>query len=334
MDLSLSYSKYNMINTCILKYIHTYVFKTQVTKEELTYPLALGTLTHLFIDLYHEKKWDVNEIVDIENDLDKLYNLIDMKYLAKDFKTGQYAVKFINVTENTTELIEFIKKTNVVFHHAFKLFKNYLLNIYDKIESNNILTEFTFNSIVPISNEDTLCLYGSIDLLFWKEVADVVSYLYIADFKTGKNIDNDAINQLYFYYYNLLNYNFEQFIVDNIDNINLIKYFNQLFTGNLKNVFGIIFKIASKPFDNDQIKVVLNANDKAYQDFVKKMFDTINTIILPLHKKNKNYVKLEDYYLQFNDIFKYIEKENCKEESKICAYCKFKNLCDYRMGVL
>lgn len=329
MDLSLSFSKYSMSEKCILKYIFTYIIKPDIPKEPINYPLVLGSLTHLFIHLYHDKQWELDKIKNIFDDLNQLYDLITLEYLAKDFKTRRYAVKTMSTKDNVTELIEFIKANEVVFHHAFKFFKSYMNDLLFKFDDSNIVSEFTFNNLFKI-DDDVLCMYGSVDLIFWKMYNSILKYLYFTDFKTGKSTDQQALNQLYFYFYNILNYNFESKITDNPDKIDIIRLLNTLINSNSKSIFGIIFMLKDAGIE----KIVLNKNDENYIKFINAMFNRISTVILPLHKTDKKLISIDNYAEYYMKDFQFVKKETCtnkKEMSFHCNYCSFQQLCNYRI---
>jgi CRISPR/Cas system-associated exonuclease Cas4 (RecB family) len=293
-----------------------------------SYPLVLGVLTHLFIELYHKNRWEIYEIKNIKDNLDILHEHITLNFLAKDFNSGSYMVKSMDRTKNTTELIEFIKNNEVVFFHAFKLFKQYISDIAYKIEDNNIESEFTFNNIVKLNNEDSLLLYGSIDLIFWKMENEICKYLYLADFKTGKTIDIFAIHQLYFYCYNIIQYNFNtnKNIIDNPDKTSIIQFLKEVLTSSAIKK-GIIFKLR----DGDNTNVLLNSAD--FSKFIDEMFDDINNIILPLHKVDKNDINIDMIKNKYNDKFNFVNKDECKKTnlSYNCTYCQYSSICKYRL---
>lgn len=329
MDLSLSFSKYSTSKKCILKYIQTYITKPEVPKEPTSYPLVLGTLAHLFIYLYHDKNWEMNQIREMNKDLEKLHELIDLQFLGKDFKSGGYAVNTMDVSANTQETIQFIRDNEAVYWQAYKFFKMYIEDTLYKFENANIVSEFTFNNLFPMG-DDMLCMYGSIDLIFWQlKQQKLLNYLYFADFKSGKSIDDYAMQQLYFYFYNILNYQFDSPIKKNPDNVNVIKELNGLMQNNTANIFGIIFKLR----DSDSKKIVVNKDDQEYQKFVEEMLRHTEQVLLPLHRKKKTDIDLNSYKADFNDIFNYVAKDECKQkdESFHCRYCKFSSLCEHRM---
>ena len=81
MNLPISYSKYSTFTHCPLKYIHQYVLRTP-SEFELSYPLVLGQLTHLFIKLYNDGDYSKSDILSIKDNLDVFYELIDLQYPA------------------------------------------------------------------------------------------------------------------------------------------------------------------------------------------------------------------------------------------------------------
>jgi hypothetical protein len=325
INLSLSFSKYNTFEKCPLKYIQNYILKPVLPEEPASYPLVLGTLTHLFINLYHEYNLTLKEIHKIKDDLDLLYKYITLVYLSYDFKTGKFASLSMDVTKKTEETIKFIKENEVVFFQAYKLFKSYINELLPKFNQANIVSEFTFNNVYKFG-DDVICMYGSIDLIFWI----IKKYLYISDFKTGKSIDKHAISQLYFYYYNIYNYNFENDIVNNPDNIDKIRELNNILRESIQT-FGIVFKVR----DLTNEKILISNDNKDYNTFIEGVYNNLTNEIIPLHK-NKDEIAKDDTLLIYKEKYinmGYINKEEClqKDESYVCKYCKFKELCKYRI---
>ncbi len=328
MDLSLSYSKYSTSQKCILKYIQNYVTKPIVPKEPLSYPLALGTLSHLFIYLYHHKGWEMDRIRKMREDLSQLYELTSLEYLAKDFKTYNYAVKTIDVSDNVSELIAFIEANEAVYYQAYKFFKMYLTDTFYKFEDASVVSEFTFNNLQPY-NDDMICMYGSIDLIFWKMKQQILHYLYFADFKSGKSIDDFALDQLHFYFYNILNYNFDMPIENNPDNMDVVRLLNSKLSEDVGTMKGIIFKLR----DSDTKAITLGKNSPDYQKFVDNMWQRIGNVILPIHRMKKSDIDLHTFADQYQSEFGFVDKGECmkKEQSFHCNYCKFISLCEYRI---
>jgi hypothetical protein len=329
MNLSLSFSKYSTFEKCPLKYIFQYVIKPAIPDEDDTYPLILGKLTHLFIELYHEHNMDVESIRKLSENLDKLHDYINLVYLAYNYNSKKFASQSIDLTAKTESNINFINENKVVFFHAFKLFKGYLEKVHSSFQNANIECEFTFNNVYKLGDHN-LCMYGSIDLIFWL-ITNRLKYIYFSDFKTGKSIDEYAILQLYFYFYNLLNYDYNVEIVNNPDKLDKVKTIQEILQQDDFKTYGIVFKLR-EPDQYKKIELGASENDLEYHTFIDRMFDTVENVIIPIHM-NKNTIEMEEYVDKYSDKINYVTNDSCGDSdmSFHCKYCKFVELCKYRI---
>jgi hypothetical protein len=326
MQLQISYSKYNSFKQCPLKYAHQYIFKTKVV-EEKSYPLILGQLTHLFIQLYNDEIYTKKQIREIKDNLEVLYELIDLQYPA--FYNNNYQINHIDIRKSTEEIISYIKENEIVFFHALKLFNIYQERFFPKInQSSNFLSELTFNNITKINDELTCCFYGSIDLLFYNLNNDDIQYLYISDFKTGKRLYDNYFEQLFFYYYNLVNYNFEigTKIKNNTDDINVLKIIKEKVTKD--KVHLLLFNLR----EGEHKKLLLTESYNQYEKYINDFFNIIENDIYILHK-DKEFLSFLDIYEKYNNKYKLVNIENCNKNQLgfTCNYCKFKDECTYRL---
>ena len=221
MNLPLSYSKISVFKFCPLKYYYQYIKKEEIDFK-ISYPLVLGQLTHLFINLFTDSNYTKKDILDLQNNLEKLNDFFDLYYPSYNINDNTYSIQKLSLKSNNEIKIEFIKENMVVFFQAIKLMNIFINNFYNKIsqKSNSILSEFSFNNIIDINNDLTVCLYGSIDNLFYYyDDKNEIKFLYFGDVKTGKKLYPDYFQQLYFYLYNILNYNVDKNknIIDNTD---------------------------------------------------------------------------------------------------------------------
>lgn len=327
MDLSLSFSKYATFKKCMFQYIYNYITKPEIPPEPQSYALVLGTLTHLFIDLYHKQGYSLSNIMNIKDDKSILYDHITIQYLARDFNSNKYAIKSFEMFDKVDELIKFINENEVVFFHAIKLFKLYLNDILYKFERDSIYTEFTFNNIIKRDGYN-ICSYGSIDIIFFKIINDMLSYAYFGDFKTGKNIDDYALKQLWFYIYNILNYDTStnSLIENNTDNIVIINQLKDVIIKEPNKCMGIIFKL--RDATNKKKNFGIDSNE--YNSFINELFFDLDNVIVNFHKE-KNNIYFNELYLQYKDIYKYKEKSENSDIHFLCKYCKFSELCNYRI---
>lgn len=327
MNIPLSYSKYSTFTMCPLRYTHSYLLKTKV-EEELTYPLVLGQLTHLFIQLYNDNIYSKKQLRDLKDNLDALDGLIDLQYPAVS-STG-IEIKKINILSNIEKLKAFVSDNEVVFFQAIKLFNLYTERFFPKInQSSNILSETTFHNVINITPDYSVCFYGSIDLLFYNIIDDILKYIYISDFKTGKALYPHYYEQLYFYIYNILNYNSDvaKTIVNNSDNISAMSYL----ANNIKD-FSKVHLLLFNMRDGVSEKRVFSQVEAEYTKFIDKLMNDVSVNLLDLHK-NKELLSIDDVYDKYKDIYKFDEAENCKsnELSFGCSFCKFKEDCTYRI---
>lgn len=322
MNLPISYSKYNTFSSCPIKYFHQYVIKTKI-EEDLTYPLVLGQLTHLFIKLYNDGILPKIKIRNIKDDLSVLYEYIDLKYPAIS-NTG-YEIKTMDVSSNVEKTINFINENEVVFHHAVKLFNLYHERFFPKINQGSyFMTEATFYNVVDFEGSN-VCYYGSIDLLFHHPE---FQYLYISDFKTGKSLYDYYYEQLFFYYYNLKNYNMDMApqIKNNPDNIEKIKLIKENMT--LDNVHLLLFNVREGKHEKKLLKDV----NSQYDTFIERLNNDVADNIVALHR-DKELVSFIDIRDQYQDRCKFVDVEKAKTNnlSFTCTYCKFKEDCQYRI---
>ena len=106
-----------------------------------------------------------------------MYDLIELKYPAIS-NDNQCEIKEFKLS-STEETIKFISDNNIVFFHAIKLFNIYCEKIFHKVnQSTKFLTETTFHNYIKINDNYGVCLYGSIDLLFYEVNNDILKYLY------------------------------------------------------------------------------------------------------------------------------------------------------------
>jgi hypothetical protein len=325
MNLPISYSKYNTFCFCPLKYCHQYVIKTP--KEfKIQYPLVLGQLTHLFIELFNDEKFDKGDILNLKNDLDQLYELTDLKYPA--FYKDQYEIKQIDITKNTANLINFINDNGAVFYHAVKLFNTYNSTFFPKINmSSDILSEMTFHNIIPVTKEFTVCLYGSIDIIFYNLINDDLSYIYISDVKSGKRLYDHYFDQLYFYLWNIRNYNSEQNrnIINNTDNDEAITILKEKITD--ENSKLLLFSLQ----ENLHVKKDFVEIKEEYETFTNKIFDVLKNDIYFLHK-DKDFIVMEEMFNKYKSEYNLKSMEDCHKNdvSYLCNYCDFMEVCEYR----
>lgn len=326
MNLPISYSKYNNFLFCPLKYTHQYILKTE-SEFKIQYPLVLGQLTHLFVELFNDEKFDKGDILNLKNNLDQLYELIDLKYPS--YYNNQYEIKQIDISESTGNLINFIEETPAVFFHAVKLFNVYNSSFFPKINgsSSNILSEMTFHNIKKINDEFTVCLYGSIDIVFYNLIDEILKFIYISDIKTGKRLYDHYIDQLYFYFYNIIEYNTEanKNIINTTDNIEIISTLKNKM--NMENSMLILFSLQENKPDKKNLVDVKDEYDK----FIEKMFDVLENDIYHLHKE-KDFIVLEELFGKYKKEYKLKEVEKCNrnEVSYLCNYCDYINDCEYR----
>lgn len=326
MNLPISYSKYNTFLFCPLKYTHQYILKTP-SEFKIQYPLVLGQLAHLFVQLFNDEKFDKGDILNLKNNLDQLYELVDLKYPS--YYNGQYEIKQIDISKGTSNLINFIDDTPAVFYQAVKLFNTYNSTFFNKINeySTNILSEMTFHNIIKLSEELTVCLYGSIDILFFSLIDDMLKFIYISDIKTGKRLYDHYIDQLYFYFYNIHNYNVElnKSIINTTDDINIISTLKDKI--NIDNSMLVLFSLQEKKHEK---KNLVDVKDK-YDNFIKRMLDILENHIYILHKE-KDFIVLEELFNMYKEEYKLKEMEKCnkKEVSYLCNYCDYIDVCEYR----
>ncbi len=324
MNLPFSYSKYKQYKDCPIKYYYSYIHKLEVVDEQ-SYPLVFGTLVHLFIKLYNDKTHTEKDIYKLKDNLDELYKLITLEYLASNFN-GSFECKSMDITANVSKIIKFISDNDVVFFHAIKLFKIYLNNIFIKLSTSKYYTELSFNNIIKIDDDITMCFYGSIDLLFYKEHNDTLTYFYITDFKTGKKLYPDYINQLYFYLYNILNYNITENrnILNNIDNIQVLSTMSTLLNKSPDKLSFILWQLRDNIYDKFTYDTIFDDMNNAN----RIMLDDIKYNIMPLHR-DKGTIKLDDIVTKFDNKYKFKLREDCKSEPFVCKFCKFKESCIY-----
>jgi len=324
MNLPFSYSKYKQYKDCPIKYYYSYIHKLVVIEDQ-SYALAFGQLVHLFIQLYNDKTHTEKDIYKLKDNLDDLYKLITLEYLAANYD-GTFECKSMDITSNISKLIKFIHDNDVVFFHAIKLFKIYINNIFIKLSGSKYYTELSFNNIIHINDDITMCYYGSIDLLFYKELNNKLLYFYITDFKTGKKLYPDYINQLYFYLYNLLNYNIveNKKILNNRDDINIMSNISTLLNNDKSNLSFILWQLR----DNIYEKIIYNNVIDDINTINKVMVDDIKHDIIPLHRDKDN-LTIDDIVNKFDIKYKFKLKTNCKCEPFVCKFCKFKESCKY-----
>jgi hypothetical protein len=267
MNLPISYSKYSTFTYCPLKYIHQYILRTP-SEFKHSYPLVLGQLTHLFIKLYNDGEYSKSDLLAIKDDLDILYELTELQYPAYDSGSNEYVIKNINIKDNTKKLIEFINDNIVVFFHAIKLFNVYNSSFFPRINeySTKILSETTFHNIIVLNDNITVCLYGSIDILFYTVNDGNLHCVYISDLKSGKKLYNSYIDQLFFYNYNIENYNYKRNekiknTTDDLESINFIKQ-----NMNKENMNLILFSLQEDIFSNKKLLEV----DEKYNQYINK----------------------------------------------------------------
>ena len=325
MNLPISYSKYSTFCFCPLKYIHQYVIKTE-SEFKIQYPLVLGQLTHLFIQLFNDEKFDKGDIINMKNDLDQLYDLIDLKYPS--YYNGKYEIKQINIDKSISATIDFINENKMVFFHAVKLFNCYSSSFFPKINmSSDILSETTFHNIIPLNSAFTTCLYGSIDILFYNLIDDDLKYLYISDIKSGKKLYDNYFDQLYFYLYNLINYDTHRNkeiknITDNIDVINVIK---DKITE--ENSSLLLFSLQ----ENITSKRIFSDFKDEYDKYIDKLFKTLQNDIYFLHK-DKDYIDLDEMFSKYKTEYNLKDLAECKrvDVSYLCNFCNYIDSCEYR----
>ena len=322
MQLPFSYSKYSQFKSCPIKYFHAYVLKTKV-EEEMSYALVLGSLVHLFIELYNNNIYTIKEIRELKDNLKNLYKFITITYPAI-CGASNFEYKTITIKSNVDKIIDFIEENNVVFYHALKLFNIYLDNIFLKFTNINYETELKFNNIIKLK-EDVVCFYGSIDFIFYQ--ADKhLKYFYLTDFKTGKKLYSTYIDQLYFYYWNLLNYSESGDMLNNIDNIKLLSYLAKSLDGCDKTYF-ILWQLRDNIFE----KYSINEHMHNIENYMGNMLSEISNDIIPLHKGKSN-ITFDRIYEKYKDKFNIELKDEIIKESFACKFCKFSSLCNYRIG--
>lgn len=326
MNLPISYSKYSTFTYCPLKYIHQYILRTP-SEFEHSYPLVLGQLTHLFIKLYNDGDYSKSDILSIKDNLDVLYELIDLKYPSYD--NNSYVIKNINIDDNIKKLIEFINDNIVVFFHAVKLFNVYNSSFFPRINeySTKILSETTFHNIITLNDNIDVCLYGSIDILFYTVNNEKLHCVYISDLKSGKKLYDTYINQLFFYNYNIQNYNYKknENIKNITDDLNSIEFIKQ--NMNKENMNLILFSLQENIHSN---KKLFEVEDK-YNLFITKMFDILSNDIYELHK-NKDFILIDDMFSKYKDEYNLKEMSDCKQKDIdfLCKKCDYANICEYK----
>jgi len=329
MNIPLSYSKYNSFLGCPMKYSHQYLFKT-IIDEDITYPLVLGQLVHLFIKLFNDDLYTKKQIKEILENLDVLYELNVLQYPA--LNNSSCEIKKINIRDNVDKVIEFIKNNEVVFFHAVKLFNIYLEKFFPKInQCSDYLSETTFHNILKIDNAFSVCYYGSIDLLFFTRTDKKLKYVYISDFKTGKSLYSYYFDQLYFYVYNIIEYNEIESnnIINNTDNIETLNYIkNQLKEIGLNKVHLLLFNVR----EGKSEKRILNNFIEDYDIFINRLKRHTKEDLFYLHS-NKELLNMNDIYSKYKESHKFISADICKQSelSFTCGYCKFKEVCEYRI---
>jgi len=327
MNIPLSYSKYSAFLSCPIKYLHQYVIKTQVD-EDITYPLVLGQLTHLFIQLYNDEIYTKKQLRDIVNHLDVLYDLVTLQYPS--LYNNVCEIKKMDIKNNVDKLITFITDNPIVFPHALKLFNIYHEKIFPKVnQSTKFITESTFHNVMKLNDDYSVCLYGSIDLIFFNVEQSILKYIYISDFKTGKALYSHYYDQLFFYFYNILNYDTKNSSeiknnTDNLEALTVIKEHLQDFS----KVHLLLFNLREAV---NEKKIVADVKDD-YTKFITSLKNNIKTDLYNIHK-DKDFITPKDIYEQYNESHKYVMIEECdsKNVSTSCGYCKFKELCDYRI---
>lgn len=327
MNLPLSYSKYSTFCYCPVKYFFQYIKRVEI-KTDIKYPLVLGQLTHLFVKLYNDELYSKVDILNLKDNLSELHNLIKLKYPS--YYDNTFKINEMSLKDNINDVIDYIKNNMVVYFHAIKLFNVYTSSFYPKISeySNNIKSEFEFNNIVKVTDNINVCLYGSIDIIFANIVDNIVKFLYISDIKTGKTLYDHYYEQLYFYIYNIMNYNENDNVKiinsnDDIDFISLIK--NNL---SFDDLYIILFSLkenkkSSKKFNDIKIK---------YEEYIFKLFKNIEENLYEIYI-NKDDINQDYLFNKHKKEFNLTEKVNCKSKDvdMICSYCDYKDICEYKI---
>ena len=280
----------------------------------------------MFIERFNNEEFDKGDILNLKNDLDQLYELVDLKYPA--CYNDQYSIKSMDISENISNLIDFIHENIPVFFHAVKLFNTYNSSFFPKINmSTNILSEMTFHNIVSLNKEFTVCLYGSIDILFYSLVDDILNYIYISDIKSGKRLYDHYFDQLYFYLWNIRNYNskLNEYIINNTDNIDIINMLKDKITK--ENSKLLLFSLQENLHVNKNFTDI----EKEYNDYINKIFNILKNDIYFLHK-DKDFIVLEEIFNKYKIEYKLKNKSECqkKEVSYLCNYCDYAEKCEYR----
>lgn len=329
MNIPLSYSKYNSFLGCPIKYTHQYLFKT-VVEEDITYPLVLGQLVHLFIKIFNDNIYTKKQIREIKDNIDVLYELTDLSYPALNENSCE--IKKINIKTNVEKVIDFINNNEVVFFHAIKLFNIYLEKFFPKInQCSDYLSETTFHNIVTLNNKLKVCYYGSIDLLFFDKDHNKLKYLFVSDFKTGKALYDYYFEQLFFYVYNIIEYNENESknIVNNTDNIEILNYLKrELNSIGTNNIHLLLFNVKAGRTEKKILSDCLSEYDK----FINNLKKNTSEDLFYLHE-NKELLNVNDIYNKYKESRKFLPAEVCKtnELSFTCSYCKFKEQCDFRI---
>ena len=301
--LKLSYTALNSYNECSFKYYLNYVLK--LSDYESTFAAFVGSLYHEILSLYRNNNFD----------LEVEYN----KYLENRDLSLKEKLLLIKIKKDLEELIEVIKKQNLITGYDEELHEKYVE--------------------VDIRDDISVKFIGYIDkIMYMKKIED--TYYSIVDYKTGRIDTNiEAMKyglhmQLPVYLY-LINYGrvFTNPIFTGI------YYQNILFTypkweSNLDKVMKDRYLL--KGYSTDNIEV-LEKFDSTYEasELIKSMkytdkFDRYSKVIdddtmYNLIKYTKNHIekRVDDILSCKFDINPKIY--NKKDVS--CEWCSFKDIC-------
>jgi hypothetical protein len=308
--------------------VHQYILRTPILSEQ-KYPLVLGKLTHLFIQLYNDNVYDKSDFLKFKDNLNFLHNYSNLVY--PKFNNDVYEICKVNTEESVNSMIEYIKGDMKVYYHAIKLFNVYQSLFFPKINkyTSKIISEMTFNNVVNISSDMNVCFYGSIDILFYRNLNNELDYIYISDIKTGKKLYEHYFFQLFFYYWNIVNYNDVNVTNDNSNRDLMIQLKNYL---NSRNTKFVLFSLQENKSDAQTIES-LKLQNKNYDLFIETLFNDLKNHIYHLHNIDKNELNLNDIYLKYKDSYKirYSKDSRKSDVNYLCNNCDYCNVCEFKL---